>query len=196
MNGDNHLLRVLAAAFISLTAFCSAAAGAGLKDATLLLIRHAEKPDAGVGLALAGEARAVAYADYFRNFHFHSEPVKFDAVFAAADSTESQRPRLTITPAAKALGLSVNTNYKNKDYQGRVNELFARHEGRHVLICWHQGEIPALLRALGADPDALLPGGRWPRDEYDWAVVLRYDRDGRLKDVERIDEGLTTASHR
>ena len=177
------------------TAFVPASASAaGLKHLTLVLIRHAEKPAEGDGLAPEGQARAQAYITYFQNFKFRSEPVKFDAVFAAADSKASQRPRLTVTPTAAALGLPINANYKDKDYQALVNELSAHHEGRNILICWHHGEMPDLLRALGADPGTLLPGGRWPGDEYDWAIVLHYDHDGKLKDAERISEGLT-ASH-
>ena len=184
-------LCALAAVLVSLAIFHPSVEAAGLKHVTLVLIRHAEKPDGGDGLAPAGEARARAYVSYFQNFKFHSEPVKFDAVFAAADSSASRRPRLTVTPVAAALGLAVNASYKDKDYQMFVDELRAHHEGKNILVCWHHGEIPALLQALGADPNALLPDGRWPGDQYDWAIVLRFDHDGNLKDAQRLDEGLT-----
>ena len=35
----------------------------GLADATVVIVRHGEKPDEGAGLSPAGEARAKAYED-------------------------------------------------------------------------------------------------------------------------------------
>ena len=40
----------------------------GLKNAVILVIRHAEEPDDGDGLSSAGQARANAYANYFKTF--------------------------------------------------------------------------------------------------------------------------------
>lgn len=37
----------------------------GLRNATVLIIRHAEKPDVGSVLNARGEQRAAAYVDYF-----------------------------------------------------------------------------------------------------------------------------------
>jgi broad specificity phosphatase PhoE len=164
-----------------------------LKNAVILIIRHAEKQENGDGLTPAGEARARAYAAYFQNYKLHDAPLKIDAVFAAADSKSSHRPRLTAEPTAAALGLPLNSSFKNKDYQELVNELKAHHHDKHVLICWHHGEIPDLLRALGADPDTLLPGGHWPGEEYDWLIELRFDDEGKLKDARRVEEGLTVS---
>ena len=174
-----------------------AAHGAGLRHATVLIIRHAEKPNDGAGLAPAGEARARAYVEFFQNFKFHSDqPLKLDAIFAAADSRNSRRPRVTVEPLAQALGLTVNASYKDKDFQALADELQAHHEGKNILICWHHGELPSLLSALGADPGALLPGGRWPGEEYDWVVALRFDGEGHLKEAERLDEHLTDSHPR
>ena len=75
-----------------------------LKDAVIVIIRHAEKPASGYGLSPAGEARAQAYAGYFQHFTLDGQPVKFNYIFAAADSKESHRPRLTITPTSLAIG--------------------------------------------------------------------------------------------
>ena len=75
-----------------------------LKNAVILVIRHAEIPDNGCGLSASGEARAMAYVNYFKIFKIDGRPLKLDRLFAAADSKESHRPRLTIEPTGKALG--------------------------------------------------------------------------------------------
>ena len=142
----------------------------GLSNATVLLIRHAEKPEEGTGLTPTGEARAKAYAQYFNPLKLQSETLKLDAIFATADSKHSHRPRSTVEPLAQALGLSVNTSYKDDDYQSLVNALRARNEGKHVLVCWHHGMLPELLQALGADPNTLLPGGTLARRRVQLAV--------------------------
>jgi hypothetical protein len=53
--------------------------------------------------------------------------------------------------------------------------------------------MPALLRALGADPAALLPQGVWPEGVFDWVIELRYDGAGRLRpgQCQRITAHLT-----
>ena len=171
-----------------LAAWCKAEPGHGPKNATVLIIRHAEKPETGDGLTPAGEARARAYAVYFRTFQFQDAPVKLDAIFAAADSKNSRRPRLTVQGLGSALGLPVETRYRDKEYEALADELRKSYDDRNVLVCWHHGVMLELLRAMGADPDTLLPGGKWPGDEYHWVIVLRYDENGILKAAQRVME--------
>jgi broad specificity phosphatase PhoE len=163
---------------------------AALKNAVILVIRHAEKPDDGFGLSAAGEARAGAYVNYFENFKIDGQPLKLDCLFAAADSKESHRPRLTIEPTAKALGLPIDSRFKDKDFQKLADEIRAKPHGNAILIAWHQGKIPELLRALGADPRQVIPKGNWPDDVFDWLIQLRYDSDGHLIEAKRISEQL------
>jgi hypothetical protein len=61
-----------------------------LQSSVIIIIRHAEKPDAGDGLAPAGDARANAYVDYFKHFTVNSNTIHFDYLFAAKDSHESK----------------------------------------------------------------------------------------------------------
>ena len=105
---------------------------------------------------------------------------EIDAVFATADSGESQRCRLTVEPFAKAANLPVNVRFSHKQVQALVEELRAKCDGKNTLVCWHHGEIPELLTALGADPAVLLPGGDWPGSVFDWLVVLTFDHEGKL----------------
>ncbi|HUE36953.1 MAG TPA: hypothetical protein VMO20_06145, partial [Candidatus Acidoferrum sp.] len=163
-----------------------------LKNAVVLIIRHAEKPDSGYDLSPAGYQRADAYPGYFKNLAMDSKPLKLDYVFATADSKGSHRPRLTVEPLGKALGLQIDTRFTNKKFQDMVDEIQTKNHGRHILICWHHGEIPNLVRALGADPDKLLPEGKWPNEVFGWMIQLRFDENGRLipGETKRVNEKL------
>jgi hypothetical protein len=167
-------------------------AAAPLSGATVLIIRHAEKPKSGMELTAEGTNRAVAYVQYFKNFQLDSKPLHLDSLFATTDSKGSHRPRLTLTPLSKALGLPLNTCFKEKDCEELASELQSVPHGKQILICWHHGAIPDLLRALGADPEKLLPDGEWPPSVFGWVIELRYDHDGKLIPAEckRINEHL------
>jgi broad specificity phosphatase PhoE len=164
----------------------------GLKNTVILIIRHAEKPDTGNGLSPVGKQRAKAYINYFKNFEVDSQPLKLDCLFAAADSRESHRPRLTLKPLGQALGLRINDRFKDKQSQELAREIQSQPPGQHILICWHHGEISQLVRALGADPGILLPDAQWPDAAFGWVLQLRYDAEGRLisKETKRILENL------
>ena len=164
-----------------------------LSNAVILIIRHAEKPEGGSSLSTEGEARAQAYVTYFENLKINGQPSKPDSLFAAADSKDSHRPRLTIEPAAKALGLTIDSRFKNKNFQELANEIQSKPHGKVILIAWHHGEIPELLRALGAKPQAVLPKSKWPAAEYGWLIQLRYDAAGKLVETQRINENLHPA---
>ena len=152
-----------------------------LRGSVIIIIRHAEKPDAGDGLAPAGDARANAYGDYFKHFSVNSNPIHFDYLFAAKNTQESKRPKLTIKPLSKALGLDINTDFKDDEYAKLADELHSgRYHDKNILVCWHHGKIPKLLAALGADPHELLPDGKWPEDVFGWVVLLEYNPKGVL----------------
>ena len=162
----------------------------GPKNGIVLLIRHAEKPNDGAGLSLDGQKRAQAYPKYFQDFTIDGKPLKLSAIFAAADSDSSVRPRLTVEPLAKTLGLRVNDDFKTKDLRDLAKALKNLPAGETVLVCWRHGEIPELLHELGAKPKELLADGDWPEHVYDWVIQLRYDRKGNLLGAKRINEHL------
>jgi hypothetical protein len=134
----------------------------GPKDAVVLIIRHAERPDDRPSLAPRGDQRAQAYARYFREFTVESKPLRRDAIFAKADSAESQCPRLTVRPIAKAIGLAVNTRHGNKQIAELAGELRATQQGKRVLICWHHGKIPDPSGRSEQSPRLSCPTARGP----------------------------------
>lgn len=163
-----------------------------LSDATILIIRHAEKPPAGPGLAPEGQARAEAYVTYFQEYRVGSKPLRLDYLVAADDSEHSQRSRLTLEPLGQAIGLKPELRFQAKRPQDLAEDLQSRPHGKNMLICWHHREIPDLLKALGAEPERLLPHGEWPAQQFGWVIQLRYDHEGRLipGKTQRIKEHL------
>jgi len=161
-----------------------------LSNATILIIRHAEEPSKGDGLSSRGTERAQGYVEYFKNFTIDSKPLKIDRLFAASDSSNSRRPRLTLEPIAQALGISIDSQFKSKDFLKLAQKIETLPQGSNVLICWHHSDIPNLIGALGADAGKLLHNSKWPGKVYGWLIQLRYDEKGNLSDSKRIKEHL------
>lgn len=182
--------RMLLCALLLAGAHVFAESTNGLKDAVILVIRHAEKPASGNTLTPAGEERAKAYVHYFQNYTVDSKPVKISYLFAAADSKGSMRPRLTLEPLSKAMGMAIDQHFTDKQAAELADELRAKPHGGNIIICWHHGQIPALLQALGANPNKILPGGKWPESIFGWAVQLRYGDQGQLVEAKLIKEKL------
>jgi hypothetical protein len=167
------------------------------KNSTILIIRHAEKPPGGVGLAPAGRARALAYVKYFQDFsRAGTSPLTIDYIFAARNSTESCRPQLTILPTAAALDLPIDDRTEDARYVDVANQIRSggAYDGSTLLICWHHEHALALADALAGEKLAkTLPASaawpsRWPGgppppgapDVYGWVLIIVSDADGKI----------------
>jgi hypothetical protein len=166
------------------------------KSATLLLIRHGEKsgdPEDAT-LTAAGQARAQAYVAYFRNLMRDSLPLPAPSfLIAAADSKNSVRSRLTLTPLSQSLGLPIDATVEDRAYPELARRLLGDSRYDHVtsLVCWHHGQILALARALGASEQALPDS--WPDDVFGWLLRLDFDALGRLANVHLCSQQLMFA---
>ncbi len=156
---------------------------------TVLIVRHAEKPESGRDLTPSGEARARAYSLYFEPFHERGWNIRVDALFAGADSENSVRPRLTLEPMSKATGLKLDASIGTKQPEKLVELLRSEVHGTHPLIAWRHGEIPDLMRAFGASA-TLIPGNKWPDNVYDWVIILKFNQDGVVERQDLIQEHL------
>ena len=183
-------------------------ASGGTTPATVMIIRHGEKPgdpsddsDGGPDLSVQGGARAAALPGLFlsatpnlgcaldlaqSDATFTGQYAKTavpgtsprfstpDYLFATADSSQSSRPRQTITPTAAALGLSINNEYNNK--QKHIDDLAALlwtapYAGKIVLICWHHGTIQELAGALNGTGAT-----KWVGTVFDRLWVITYSQ--------------------
>lgn len=159
-----------------------------LANATVLIVRHAEKPDEGSGLTAQGLARAQAYAHYFHPFVLDGHAVEMGVLYAAFDTKGSARPRLTLEPLSKATGLALDLRFSSDDPAALVKHLRDEAHAQPVLICWRHKRIPALLEAFGADAGTLLPQGKWPDAVYDRVIVLHFDAAGHLDRQSSVQE--------
>jgi hypothetical protein len=162
----------------------------GLANRWVLVVRHGEKPETGTGLTPAGEARARAYVSYFTHYTADGKQITIGRLIATKDGKNSWRERLTLTPLSEATKIPLEMGFKNGQYDELVQSLNLSRKPGNILICWHHGNIPAMITAFGADPDKLIGSEKWPSDHFDWVIQLHYDGSGRLipKDVKRVVE--------
>ena len=115
----------------------------------ILVMRHAEKPDdpKDPDLSKAGFDRANALSTYL--------PATFgkpDNIFAAAITKHSARPYETVEPLSKRVGEPIDATIADTDYEVLATDLLnsGTYTGRRIVVCWHHGNIPSLMQALGA----------------------------------------------
>ena len=157
----------------------------GLRNVTVLIVRHAEKPDQddgpnSRGLTPRGEQRAEAYANYFDPLRIDGQTLQPQRLIATSDSKNSERPRLTLTPLAARLQLPLEQPFADKQVDKLVDSLRRQNQAAVVLIAWHHGELGNLIDAFGGDLKTLVGKDKWPGDVYNWLIVLRFDDRGQL----------------
>jgi hypothetical protein len=161
---------------------------------TILLIRHAEKPDdpdLGPGLTLRGEdnkhslvirgwQRAGAWATLFGSGAFGADFPRPDIVYAAdpnqtssQEGAQSKRPYETIIPLCERLQMTPVTKYGVGDEMTLINQV--QQLTGVALICWeHKRIAEAILPELAKNQRLPHLPTKWDGTRFD--VVLRFDR--------------------
>ncbi len=151
---------------------------------TVMIIRHAEKPDGrarGVktdgrkrasSLTVRGWQRAGALVQLFRGTSRSRSADRLPApasIFASCVEAgeKSRRPRQTVRPLADRLGLKVDHRY-GLDAEVELANV-VRDATNPVLICWHHEAIPKLASLIA--PDVVVPP-EWPADRFDIVWLL------------------------
>jgi len=187
------LFLVILAAFVAVgggTAGVTALGQAPTPPATILLIRHGEKPDTGIHLSEAGVARAKAIPQLFGgagaagSIGPHNLP-KPDFLFATRAGKNSDREVDTLLPLSEALKMPISHEVADKEFATLATELLSgKYAGKVVLVCWHHGSLPEFAKALGATP----PYDKWPDTQFD--RVWRIDYSGGKAVLTGLPQGL------
>ena len=168
-----------------LAAFASAATAGAVEPAskieTIVLIRHGEKPAAGLGqLDCQGLNRALALPPVIATQF--GRPAAIFAPSPAAMKPDGNgnnyyyiRPLATIEPTAIALGMPVNAGIPYNDVKLLQTALLARpyHSGL-VLVAWEHKQIVDLTQQLMiAFHGKVSDVPPWKYDDFDVIYILR-----------------------
>lgn len=144
----------------------------------IMVIRHGE--DIGqrdFNLSPRGFQRAQALPKLFAS----SRLPKPQVIIATHATKGSNRPVETVEPLSRALGVPIDNRFRDDDFRQLAHDLLTdeRYAGKAVLVCWHHGKIPKLVKALGVK-DAPV----WPDAQFDhvW-VVEPGGKSARFEDV-------------
>jgi hypothetical protein len=154
-----------------------------LLDQTIILIRHGEKPPAGLGqLDCQGLNRALALPPVI--MRLFGKP---NVIFAPNPSVPKTdlgisydyiRPLATIEPTAIAFGLPVDVTYAAEDWPKLAKRLSdPTYRPGTILIVWEHTDLVKLARALVAAQDGnpgIVPD--WNRSDFDGIDVLHIQR--------------------
>ncbi|HET9645340.1 MAG TPA: phosphoglycerate mutase family protein [Burkholderiaceae bacterium] len=161
-------------------------------SATVVLLRHAEKPDDvshGVdeqgrrdehSLTVRGWQRAGALVRWLAPSDAQSPFGRPAAVWAAPATGPhpSHRPELTVTPLARYLNLSVNSAMSVGDHDAAASAVLA--DALPAVVSWRHDDLPELARTfasrMGADPNAI--PSDWPEERFDLAWVFERNERG------------------
>jgi hypothetical protein len=157
-----------------------AAKAVDAKVETIIFIRHAEKPEAGLGqLNCRGLNRALALpsvlASKFGTLDQIYAPDPTGKVHDPAGTFDYLRPLATIEPTAIRLGMPVNCNYHFYQIKDLETELLSPERlGQVILVVWEHHNLNQMVKDLvqtkGGDPKQVPD---WSGDEYDRIDILR-----------------------
>lgn len=156
------------------------AKAADAKVETIIFIRHAEKPEAGLGqISCRGLNRALALpavlASKFGKLNQIYAPDPTGKVHDPAGTFDYLRPLATIEPTAIRLGMPVNCDYRYDQIKDLETELLSPERlGQVILVVWEHHNLNQMVKDLvqmkGGDPKQV---PEWPGSEYDRIDILR-----------------------
>ena len=176
------------AVVIALSSLIPAASAVGEQAAgtaaTIVFLRHGEKPEGGLGqLNCQGLNRALALAPVIAKTF--GRP---DAIFAPNPSLPKEdagrlydyiRPLATIEPTAILFGLPVDVSFGFADTQGlqaAIEKQRVPDRNIFVLVAWEHRQIAPTVRALlaahGADAESVKKVPDWDRSDFDSMYVV------------------------
>jgi broad specificity phosphatase PhoE len=157
----------------------------------VMVIRHAEKPEPGIlgiqedgapdkkSLTPRGWQRAGALVALFGAEAPRRPFARPTHLFAAGpdDQDPSQRPRETLTPLAKKLGLRVRDHFDKDRLADALAEVVGLDDAAVVLVSWEHKTLAKYLSEGRLTPPIAIANrvpDRWPDGRFD--VVWMFER--------------------
>lgn len=149
---------------------------------TLVFLRHAEKPDMGLGqLNCQGLNRAIDLSTLLpkefgnANFIFAANPSRHVEEGEGDLSYSYLRPLMTISPSAIKLGLPVNIDFAANDTSDLADEFMRdKYHDATIYTAWSHGYLPELINKVAEEASGkkvkLLDD--WVGDDFDSVLVL------------------------
>jgi hypothetical protein len=148
----------------------------------IFIFRHGEKPgqnhvehmDDGIYLSARGHSRAAAIAHQVSNLFAVDTHKDIDYIFATKESKASIRPIQTVELLAKFCKLKVKAKYADDEYKKLKNEILSKkYDDKIVVVCWHHGKIPDLIKSLGGNTNVdPINGKGWNDNVFDRIIKL------------------------
>lgn len=173
---------------------------------TLVFLRHAEKPEGGLGqLNCQGLNRAIDLATLLpekfgkANYVFAANPTRNVEEGELDNSYSYIRPLMTINPSAIKLGLPVNINFSANDTSDLADELLLdKYHNSVIYTAWSHGYLPELINTVAGDAVGKKQTitDDWESSDYDSLYVLTLTwRDGKASLVSHsYKQGLNNGS--
>ena len=152
---------------------------------TIVIVRHGEKPAAGLGLLTCkGLNRALQLPGYFaRNFPgpdfiFAPDPsVKTTEIHGDGQRYDYVRPLLTIGPTAISTGVPINTQFPYNDPGLLADELLSeKYWNSTVYVAWEHLNIVILAEVIVNRLDVSTAVPEWDNSNYDTVFVFTIRR--------------------
>ena len=149
--------------------------GLAAAPAQVILLRHAEEPakEADRHLSDLGRTRAEALVSLLITNSGPLSNLPPVALFASKPSKDGEglRPRETLEPLAKRLGVQVQSAFSRKDHARLIRQIVhdPAYEGKTVVICWVHEYLDEMAGELGAGRVA-----PWRKEVYDRMWVVRW----------------------
>ncbi|PCM47171.1 histidine phosphatase family protein [Pseudomonas fluorescens] len=149
---------------------------------TLIFLRHAEKPEGGLGqLNCQGLNRAIELSTLLpekfgkADYVFAADPTRNVEEGELDNSYSYIRPLMTISPAAIKLGLPVNIEFSANDTSDLARELTEdKYHNATIYTAWSHGYLPELINKVAgkAVGEKQTITDDWASGDFDSLYVL------------------------
>lgn len=166
MNIKNFYKPVFAVFIMMIPFGCSAQnANNGLQK--IVIIRHAEKPDAGDNLSCKGFNRSLQLSAVLYNKYKVPDKIFIPSI-SNGKSANQLRMLQTITPFAVKYNLKIDSKFDVDDVKDLADAILKTNG--YALVVWEHDKINNIVKALGVDDK----GMKWSDNDFDSIWIINF----------------------